>query len=505
MSQTTTPKTTPSDAITAIPAVRPAIPVAEAPAPAEQRTRAPKPVWKQVLEPIASLRLTVVLFALALFLVVAGTLAQAETGNLTTINQYFRSYGFVKIPMQVFVKFGQVFLGLPANLQAFGWFPFPGGWLLGILLMTNLLAAHAVRFRFTWIDLFLLPLFTAGLVLMVLSEIDVSAPVMYYAGLGAMAVALIGLLPVHVKRSGVILIHLGLIVMMTSEWVTGEFAVESTMTLAQGETTNFVDENHAFELAITDRSDPRATTDDVVVIPATRLRKGGAIQHGLLPFDVVVEKYMANSGLVTAKPGQNNPATAGEAKNHIAIEKKEVSGTAMDAGMDIPSAYLTFKEKGTGKSLGTYLVSLWFYSNFTRRQLPDLPQTVAVGDKTYEVMLRSKRSYRPFSVHLIEFKHDRFRGTNTPKNFSSLVRLTDPRPDQREDREILIWMNHPLRYGGETFYQQAFLAGDSGTILQVVRNPGWRMPYLACLMVALGMMIHFGFHLVGFLSRRVAR
>ena len=44
--------------------------------------------------------------------------------------------------------------------------------------------------------------------------------------------------------------------------------------------------------------------------------------------------------------------------------------------------------------------------------------------------------------------------------------------------------------------------GDKGTILQVVRNPGWLLPYVSCIFVAVGMLVHFGIHLIGFLSRR---
>jgi hypothetical protein len=496
--------TTPSEAITTAPAARPVVAATGSPAPTAQRVKAPKPLWKQILEPVASLRLTVILFSLSLFLVFAGTLAQAETGNLTIINQYFRSYFFVWIPWQVLVKFGQVFLGISPNAYVGGAFPFPGGWMLGTLLMINLLAAHAVRFRFTWLDLLLLPMFAAGLVLMILSEIDLSAPVLYYAGLFAMGGALIALIPVHLKRSGVILIHLGLIVMMASEWVTGNFAAERSMILANGETVSFLDDNQACELAITRRTGPNSEVDDVVVVPASLLRRGGTVRDALLPFDITVEQYMTNSDLGRARPGVPTRATAGEGKRWVAVEKPEASGADMEQRKDIPSAYLTFKNKDTGASLGTYLVSLLFYSNFSNRQLPDVPQPVHVGDKEYEVILRAKRTYLPFSVRLIEFRHDRFQGVTTPKNFSSLVRLVDPRPDQREDREFKIWMNHPLRHAGETFYQHQYLAGDSGTVLQVVRNPGAVMPYLACLMVALGMMIHFGFHLVNFLRRRVA-
>ena len=82
------------------------------------------------------------------------------------------------------------------------------------------------------------------------------------------------------------------------------------------------------------------------------------------------------------------------------------------------------------------------------------------------------------------------------------MRLLDK--EHGEDREILIRMNEPLRYRGETFYQASFLPGDRGTVLEVVKNPGWLLPYVACTMVALGMLIHFGLSLVGFLRKRVA-
>jgi cytochrome c biogenesis protein ResB len=42
----------------------------------------------------------------------------------------------------------------------------------------------------------------------------------------------------------------------------------------------------------------------------------------------------------------------------------------------------------------------------------------------------------------------------------------------REDREVLIYMNNPLRYAGETFYQAGFDERDERvTILQVCETP----------------------------------
>jgi hypothetical protein len=74
--------------------------------------------------------------------------------------------------------------------------------------------------------------------------------------------------------------------------------------------------------------------------------------------------------------------------------------------------------------------------------------------------------------------------------------------DGKEDREVLIFMNNPLRYGGLTFYQAGFEQGDRTTILQVVRNPGWLIPYIACIMMGTGLVVQFAITLAGFIRKR---
>jgi hypothetical protein len=63
-------------------------------------------------------------------------------------------------------------------------------------------------------------------------------------------------------------------------------------------------------------------------------------------------------------------------------------------------------------------------------------------------------------------------------------------------------MNKPLRFHGETFYQASFEPGDKVTILQVVRNPASLAPYIACSLVALGLVTQFLMHLFAFARRR---
>jgi len=76
--------------------------------------------------------------------------------------------------------------------------------------------------------------------------------------------------------------------------------------------------------------------------------------------------------------------------------------------------------------------------------------------------------------------------------------------DGSEKQEALIYMNHPLRHQGLTFYQLAFDNNDTTSILQVVRNPSWLLPYIACSLVGLGLIIQFGMHLFAFVGKRRA-
>jgi hypothetical protein len=100
----------------------------------------------------------------------------------------------------------------------------------------------------------------------------------------------------------------------------------------------------------------------------------------------------------------------------------------------------------------------------------------------------------------VDFRHDVYPGTEIPKNFSSRVRLM--RPATGEDREVLIYMNNPLRYAGETYYQASFDTDNEGTILQVVKNPSWLAPYAACVLVSAGLVIQFMTHMLGFVRKR---
>jgi hypothetical protein len=195
------------------------------------------------------------------------------------------------------------------------------------------------------------------------------------------------------------------------------------------------------------------------------------------------------------------PVTSGAGLEWWIEQRKEGAGVASDQKMDAPALVATFKDKKSGESLGTFLLAYSFYPNFVRRMW-DVPQQVEVGGKSYTLYFRPQRWYKPYSLQLLDFKHETYIGTDTPKDFSSEVKIFDAQGS--ELRQVRIWMNNPLRYAGETFYQSAWIPGDAGTVLQVVKNIGWMVPYVAFMIVATGMIAHMGSHLLDFARRRLA-
>lgn len=522
---------------------------------------------------IASLKITVTLFFLSALLVWFGTLAQTQSGLWTVVDEYFRS-AFVMIKFDIFEIF------FPSAEGTFkGAFPFPGGWLLGALLLTNLLAAHTVTFKFKANKNDALiggVLILVGVIVVAMSilgvfqsEISATEGAAFWRVAGrliqgtvAAVILWAGCHYLFKKRAGIVLLHAGIILMLMSEIVTGLLAVEHKMLIEEGETVSYIDTTRSgslnnlgeYELAIIDQSDPEK--DNVTVVPQHFLTEADTeIKNDLLPFNITVKQWMENTTFVdkldelqariqqfepmiqqlqqqignaaTPPPflqqrlqqlqtevikarnrisyaneqGWPHGVTKGAGLNYMIIPKDETTGVDTQQTMDAPAVVVELTDKATGESLGTYLMALWFYPNYSLRQISE-PQQIEVGGKRYTLFLRNRRVELPYQVELIDFNHELYPGTNRPKDFSSVVKLRTP--EEPEGRELKIWMNNPLRYDNKTFYQASFFPGDKGTVLQVVENRGWMIPYLSCMIVAVGMLAVFGSRLMTYLRKRAS-
>lgn len=373
------------------------------------------------LKLIGSLRLTVVLLILATALVFIGTLAQVGEGLYQAQARYFKSLLIswspapgVKIPI------------------------FPGGYLIGAVLLVNLIAAHLRRARLEW------------------------------------------------RMLGIHLIHGGIFLLLIGQFATDLLSTESSMWMRIGETKNYSEDFRDNELALVDVTD--AGTNTVYSIPESRLRPGGEVRDARLPFVVRVRDYWPNTLLTNGPmPGAVvSGASQGLAKDLYVLPLPDAS--RMDQ-RNIPSAVVELVTPG-GASLGSWLVSGHLGAE----------QQFAHSNHTYSVAMRFLRHYKPYSLTLLKFTHERYKGTDIPKHFASRVRLLNPA--SHEDRETIIFMNNPLRYDGATYYQASLTPDDSASMLQVVRNPSWLTPYFSCVLVALGLTLQFCYHLVNFVKRR---
>jgi hypothetical protein len=305
----------------------------------------------------------------------------------------------------------------------------PGGALVGLVLAVNLVAAQGRRIELSW------------------------------------------------KKAGLWIVHAGLILLIAGEFVTSVFQIDTRMAIEVGQTQNYVESPRELELAVSDVTDPRH--DDVYGISEALLAGGGTIGIPGTPLSLKVKRYLVNADLrmrgATDPPGQVNMGVGAN------VVLRPLPPVTSDDEMNRSAAVL--EPIAGGRSYGTWLVS----------NALGAPQSFIHEGRTYLLAMRQRRLYLPYTLTLKQFRHDVYPGTDIPKNFSSLVHLSNPRSG--EERDVLIYMNQPLRYDGKAFYQASFGKGDTLSVLQVVQNPGWLLPYFACALVTAGLLVHFAISL----------
>ena len=304
-----------------------------------------------------------------------------------------------------------------------------------------------------------------------------------------------GCILVFRKRAGIVLLHAGIGLLMFNELLVATKHREAQMQIVEGQTVNYVEDSLRPELAIVDHSDE--DVDKVVVISAKRLMRAyennAVIDYEKLPFRLKVIGYLKNS---TLENGEDKTANRGFSSRVTVEERETGTGTDTNSKFDQASAYVEFIDRESEESLGVYLVS----------QHIGREQSVVAGGRNFGLTLRPERIYKPYSMRLIDARGDTYLGTDTARNYSSELELVDESRDVK--RTVTVWMNNPLRYAGETFYQSNFgrIQGTDKdfTVLQVVTNTGWMIPYVACMIVLTGMLAQFWISLLRFLNRRAS-
>ncbi len=524
---------------------------------------------------LGSLKLTVTLFAFSLVIVLVGTLAQDEMNMLEVKERYFMSW---IAPLHIDDFFPLSFFphDKPIGLVV----PFPGGALIGLLLMVNLIAAKTTRFHVharggrlaAGIACLIAGAAVATLVIMAGHSSDglQGTPPMEYStlwafvltgfallgiafgigsakipnstvrsvgftiaaligisivyalltgfrigdpglrivwqlgkGLGAGLILLAGCKLIFDQQGGNMLLHMGVALMMIGQFSFGDRQMEQRLNLVEGQSTNTFVNMDSVELTFIQTEGEQ---EQVTAIPGSRLlsaaKTNEVISDPSLPVDVRVLKFYENSGL--GDVNSDNLATTGWGLQTQAVEKTKAGGT--ESEVNLASAYVELLDKSSGESLGKHLVSQQLSDGTvfsSEGKGTDRFDDVTVGEEKYQIGLKFHREIKPYWVQLRDVQQIYYSGTSTPRDYSSFITIVES--DTGKVIKERVWMNNPLRFQGETFFQSSYQRLPSGkewTSIQVVQNAGWLIPYVACSITGIGLLAHFLGTLTRFLRRR---
>lgn len=263
------------------------------------------------------------------------------------------------------------------------------------------------------------------------------------------------------KRAGIILTHLGVLVLLIGGLLTALSAREGFIVLPEGSASPYIYDYHSRELFIFKDEDLQGRTDFSDLKDKLKVE---------LPFTISVLQSCENCRIVEAPDKKGRRGMAQFMMLEPIPEMIEPEENFSGAMLQISGA--------NKKDNGIYIV------------FEGMPQPIEItqGKSVYKIIFGKQQRLLPFSIALIDFVKTSYPGTDTAMAYHSDVIVQDG------DLEwpVRIEMNKPLRYKGYTFYQSSFEQTENmqASILSVVENKGQVFPYLGAGIIAVGLMLH---------------
>ena len=275
--------------------------------------------------------------------------------------------------------------------------------------------------------------------------------------------------PWRKEKAGIIIAHIGVVLLLFSALFSSFFVQEGYIELAEGQGTNYVSDYHKREFTITDTNGEKSYTLDFSVL----LNKPEYMQQNL-PFRIDILEICQNCEIKRREntSDQHNGLQFYGMAQHMQLQPK-----ALALQNEENMSGVTFRVSGTDSD-GIYTVI----------ENVNVFPALTVGEKSYQVKLRKQIRTLPFSVKLIDFERVLYPGTNMAKSYSSKIELND---------NGIAWnskisMNEPYRYKGYALFQSSFINANNQerSILAVVYNPVRSFSYIAGFIVCFGLLLH---------------
>jgi hypothetical protein len=288
------------------------------------------------------------------------------------------------------------------------------------------------------------------------------------------------------RRIGILVGHTGILMLLLGSLVKFALSVEGALMLYEGESAAHFESYFDWEVTIRDAAASGTAAEFVIPLAAPDLRAGKPLvyRNGQLPFDLEIVELHRNSRPRPVADTALASAAGGGAEPTV-VDGFYLAGIPADKETERNVAGLVVLVRS--KSDGTAQPALLW-------GLQQRPLVVDAGGGAWALDLHRRRFGLPFGVRLDRFIHEEHPGTRIASDFTSHVTRLDGTGAQQT---MIITMNEPLRHRGYTLYQSSWGPQDARpgepvfSVFSVVRNPADRWPLWSCIVIAMGLLLHF--------------
>ncbi len=263
------------------------------------------------------------------------------------------------------------------------------------------------------------------------------------------------------QKSGIILSHLGALVLLIGGLLTAILARESYMIIPEGGASPYIYSYNERNLAVFKNQ------TEILRLPYNQIDNWNA---GNLPFKIAVKSWCDNCAIEKRQAPE-------DALYQTMAQFMQLKPVPEETEPEANLTGLEFTISGSAQD-GTYIA----FDGMPK------PIEITVNEKNYTLIFGKAQETLPFTIGLKDFVKDDYEGTEMARGYHSDVIITDGELEW----PVRISMNEPLRYRGYTFFQSSFRETPDAeiTILAVVENKGWLFPYIGALIIGAGLLLH---------------
>lgn len=291
---------------------------------------------------------------------------------------------------------------------------------------------------------------------------------------------------------GVLTTHLGIILLLVAGFVKNYFSTDGHITLFEGESADYYQSYYRWEVAILEEQADGTVAEHILnhdQVAACIGAEGRVFRSSTLPFEVRLTHFLKNS-----RPMPKGPMFEVKVPVADGLFLSELEPEP-EAEANVAGVCVTVTGRDGSQQSGL----LWGVER--------APLTVRMAGKRYGLTLRHERYPMPFDVQLLDFIKEDHPRMAMAKAFESDVKVRE----DGSERTVKIEMNAPLRDRGLVLYQASWGPQNAGpqtplfSTLSVVSNPADQYPFYACIVIAVGMLLHFLMKLARYLRSQQSK